>query len=326
MPQDAEPFRLIAPPHTPMHADGRLNLAVVDKQAKLFSGFGIDAVFVAGSTGEGQSLTTSERMALTESWITAGTRHELPVIVHVGHNAQAEACRMASHACKAGATAVSALCSYYFKPTSVAELVDYCRPIAEAAGECPFYYYHIPALTGVQIPMAPFLAEAMKLIPNFAGIKYTDRNLIDLQHCMRIAGDDYEILFGWDEALLAGLALGVRGAIGSTYNFLAPLYRKLINAADAGQIATARQLQCEANTVIDALQSVGYLRAAKSLMQLLGCPCGPTRPPVTPLTADEEQTLINSVRSHFGIESRPLPIPEPHINMAAYADVVDANN
>ena len=96
------PFQLIAPPHTPLRNDGALHLEAVEKQAAHLALAGVDGVFVAGSTGEGQFLTVRERIALTEHWAAAGERHGLRVIVHVGHNCQADAQHLAEHASSTG--------------------------------------------------------------------------------------------------------------------------------------------------------------------------------------------------------------------------------
>jgi N-acetylneuraminate lyase len=90
--------------------------------------------------------------------------------------------------------------------------------IASAAPSLPFYYYHIPSATNVDLPMVDFLAVADGLIQNLAGIKYTHYDLEDLQLCLHYGGGKYNILFGRDQYLLAAVALGVRGAVGSTYS------------------------------------------------------------------------------------------------------------
>src|SRR5205823_3528877 len=94
---------LIPAPFTPFHADGRLDLDRVDALAGHYARTGVSGAFVAGTTGEGPSLTLDERAALAERWVRAARPHGLKVIVQVGHNCQADARTLAAHAGRVGA-------------------------------------------------------------------------------------------------------------------------------------------------------------------------------------------------------------------------------
>ena len=278
------PIKLIAPPHTPFDSRGALDLDVVQRQADHFRDTGVSGVFVCGSTGEGQSLTVEERMALAARWTDVAGPGDLDVIVQVGSNCQPDAVRLAEHAAQAGAQAISSQAPCYFKPAAVDDLIDFFEPIAKAAPSLPFYFYDIPALTGVSLSTVEFLRRAGNRLPNLAGVKYTNGDLIQFQECLRLDDGRYEIWFGCDEALLAGYALGARGAVGSTYNFAAPLYHRMIAAYDSGDGQTARRLQAKSVDLVRACQSYGYSGAAKSVMSMLGIDCGPVRSPLRNLS------------------------------------------
>src|SRR5258706_199283 len=99
---------LIAAPYTAFHADGSLNLPMIEKQAASLIANGVTGAFVCGTTGEGVSLTNTERMAVAERWQqVAGA--QLRVIVHVGHTSVADARSLAAHAKKIGAQGVGCL-------------------------------------------------------------------------------------------------------------------------------------------------------------------------------------------------------------------------
>src|SRR5262245_7841306 len=213
--------------HTPFEPDGRLNLAVVPRQAKLFQESGLRSVFVAGTTGEWASLTLDERKALCDRW-TEVAGDSLRVAVHVGHQCQADALELTVHARQAGAAAVAAVAPSYFKPATVQDLVEFCLPIAAEADPLPFYFSHIPGMTNVRLPMAAFLHEARFRMPNLRGLKFSHDDLAELQACIHVDNGAFDVLFGSDEALLAGLCLGIHGAVGSTYNFAAPHFHRLM--------------------------------------------------------------------------------------------------
>lgn len=287
---------LIPASHTPFAADGQLDLAAVARQAAFFHDAGLRAVFVAGTTGECASLTVDERKALADRWVdVAGD--SLQVAVNVGHNCLADAVALAAHARQAGVTAVAAMAPSYYKPATIEQLVEFCIPIAAAAEGVPFYYYHIPSMTGVNLPMSEFLHQARFRMSNLCGLKFSHDDLVQLQACVALDRGAFDVLFGVDEALLAGLALGVRGAIGSTYNFASAHYQRLINSFETGDLASARAAQLKAAELVRALGQYGFLAASKAAMALAGVPCGPVRPPLRNLSREEVAALAGQLEA-----------------------------
>lgn len=277
---------LIAAPFTPFNPHGDLNLAMVEKQAEALVAGGVKGAFVCGTTGEGMSLTVSERMDVARRWVDVAGR-TLKIIVHVGHNAQRDAIALATHACQTGAAAVAAQPPFFFKPANVEQTVEFMRPIAAAGGELPFFYYHIPSMTGVSLSMVELLNVAADRIPTFRGIKFTHGDLMDYQRCRNVMGGRFEIAWGLDEMLLGALAMGAESAVGSTYNYAAPLYLKMIAAFQRGDTPAAREASRCAVEMIAVLIKYGVLRTGKASMALAGVDCGPTRAPVVPLSPEE---------------------------------------
>ena len=150
---------LVPATFTPMHDDGSLNLAQVAPLVDHLAERGVSAIFACGSTGESASLTSAERQATLAAFCAAAAGR-IPVIAHVGHTALADACALAAHAQQVGAAAVAALPPFYFKPATVPTLVACMAEIAAAAPDLPFYYYHIPGLTGVNLDMVEFLRQS----------------------------------------------------------------------------------------------------------------------------------------------------------------------
>lgn len=278
----SQPFSgLTAAPFTPFHSEGSLNLAVIPEYARFLQRAGVRAAFVCGTTGEGASLSLDERRQVAEAWSREATP-DFRIIVHVGHTALPEARALAAHAAGLPVAAISLLAPYFFKPRNAGELVDWCREVAAAAPQLPFYYYHIPSLTGVAVPVAKFLGLAVDDIPSLAGVKYTHDDLADFAACLNFRGGRFDVLFGRDELLLEGTELGACGAVGSTYNYAAPLYLRLWEAQRAGAAAEARRLQDLAIQMIGLCNGVGvtHLAASKAIMGMLGVDCGPVRLPL----------------------------------------------
>jgi N-acetylneuraminate lyase len=281
---------LVGAAHTPFAADGSLNLAAVEKQAAHYLANGVRVAFIGGTTGESHSLTLDERRLLAERWLEVARGTNLKVIVHVGSNCLADACNLSAHVARHGALAVSALTPSYFKPRSVDVLVDCCAQIASAAPDLPFYYYDIPSFTGVTLSMPEFLARGREKIPNLAGIKWTNVDLYSYQLCRAVEGG-FDLPWGNDEYLLAALSLGATGAVGSTYNFAAPVYQRVLAHFAAGDLEAARSEQYRSCQLVQTLAGFGYMGAAKATMKMLGVDVGPARLPNTNLDEAQRKQL-----------------------------------
>jgi len=282
---------LIAATFTPMHPDGTLNLATIETLAAHCADTGLDGVFVAGTNGECHSLSVAERMRVTERWAEVLQGSRVKLVVHVGANCTSDAAELAEHARRAGAVAVAALAPSYFKPADVDALIDSLEPVAKAAAPLPFYYYDIPALTGVRLSAPEFLLKAVDRLPNLAGMKWTNPDLISLQFALRVADGRYEFLWGVDEMLMFGLSLGLRGAVGGTFPLAPALYRRLLEAMDRNDLDAAKVEQFRATSLLDVLGRHGYFSAVKAAMGMNGIEVGPARPPNGRLSAAALQAL-----------------------------------
>jgi N-acetylneuraminate lyase len=283
---------LVVAAHSPFHDDGSIAPDVVPAQAAFLAKQGTRTVFITGSTGESHSLTCLEKLAIYDAWAAAAKANGLRVIGHVGGNCLEDAKVLARRAEELGFLAISALAPSYYKPGGLGGLIDCCAAIAAAAPGTPFYYYDIPSLTGVSLPMDNFLGEAPTAIPTLAGIKCTNPDLVSYRRSLDVAGERFDLPWGVDEMLLAALATGARGGVGSTYNWASKLYHDLIAAFNRGDLAGARRLQSISIAMIDAMAATGFLGTAKALMARLGVPVGPARLPLRNPSAAQVDALI----------------------------------
>lgn len=277
---------LVAATFTPFRDDGLVDHTAIAPMVDHLVANDIAGMYVLGSTGEGVSLTADERMAVAKTFVEAAAGR-LPVIVQVGCESLAQAGELASHAQSVGADAISAVSPLYFKPDTAEMLVDSMAEIASAASDLPFYYYHIPAVTGVSVSMTDFLRLGGQQIPNLRGMKFTSTNVFEFQSCVEAAGGQYQMLWGLDEMLLFGLTAGARAAVGSTYNFAAPIYQQLRAAYAAGDLEQAKREQARSQALVRAFLPYGPRGAQKAIMSLIGQDCGPARLPVA--TLDDAQ-------------------------------------
>ncbi len=289
---------LVAAPFTPMKDNGDLNPDIIPNYYEMLNSNGISGAFINGSTGEGPSLTFSEKKLVTDAWVKANEESgAIKIINLVGGNCVTECRELALYSSQKGVYAISVIPPYYFKLATITDLVDFVGEIADVVPGLPVYYYHIPALTGVNFPMLDLIREIGENIPNFAGIKYTYFDLMDYFSCLKYDHYRYDMLWGIDEALLSALVLGCTGTVGSTYNYLAPLYLSLIEQFKSGDLSEARKLQGEANEVIYLLFKYGGIRTGKAFMRYIGLDCGKFRSPLNKFEDDKFRSLSEDIKA-----------------------------
>lgn len=285
---------LMAAPFTPLDHNGNLALHLIPHYVEKLVADGLKGVFVCGSNGEGPNLTSEERM-LTAAAFKKAADGQLKVFVHVGHASVSESQKLAEHAVAIAADAISAVSAFYFKPTSEENLIDCLADIATAAPGLPFYYYHIPHLTGVKMDMVKFLELSDIKLPSLAGVKFTAPLLYEYQQCLNFSEGKYDMLFGMDEMLLPALAAGAKGMVGSTYNFAAPLYKEIMESFEAGEIPLARTKMLYLVEVVQVMLKFPATSAQKTIMKRLGLDLGPCRLPLATLSESDESALLKQL-------------------------------
>lgn len=295
---------LIVAPFTPFDKKGEVDAGPITDYAALLRKNGLIGVFINGSSGEGYMLTVEERMKLAEKWISAAPEG-FKVIVHVGATSIKDSFRMAQHARETGAFGIGAMASPFPKAGRIEELVKYCEEIACGAPNLPFYFYHIPALNGVYLPMLPFLKAADGRIPNLAGIKYTYESLYEYNQCMLYENGKFDMLHGQDETILSALAMGgAQGGISGTGSYIGNSLVSIIKEYTNGNLEKARDHQNFAQEVINVIARYrGNIVCGKRIMKLIGVDLGINRTPFQNVT-DEEESIIRKELESIGFFER----------------------
>ncbi len=269
---------LIAATFTPMQQDQSLNLDIIKDYGSFLKRNKVTGAFVNGTTANFVSLSTVERKNVIDAW-AKDKPTDLHLINHVGHNNLKEAMELTTHSAEK-VDAIAAIAPFYFKIKTVEQLLEYCKKISACAPNVPFYYYHLPILSGANFKMIDFIKLATREIPNFSGIKFSENDLIDFKYCLDYKTPKCDLLFGVDEIFLSSLSLGAQGWVGSTYNHLAPLYYEIKEAYYNADHKKAASLQAKAMRFVTLLNDYkGYNGVAKGFMSVLGVDCGPSRFP-----------------------------------------------
>ena len=284
---------LVAAPHTPFNADGSVNLDLIPKQVETLLKQKVIGAYICGTTGEGICCSVAERKAVMKAWAEAA-KGKLFLICHVGALSIADARELAAYAEEIGLDATSIVPPNFFKPSSIDNLIDYINSVLVAAPNLPFYYYHT-GMSGVTFDMEQFLIKADGKSPQLAGIKFNYPDLYMYQRCIRACGGKYDITWGIDEWFAGALACGAKSAIGSTYNYAAPLYYGIWEAYKNSDQAAIDKGMSKVCRIVDLLVKYGGVVGGKAMMAIYGLDMPTVRPPLSNLTAEQRKDCADTV-------------------------------
>ncbi|XP_053325358.1 N-acetylneuraminate lyase [Spea bombifrons] len=285
---------LIAATFTPVTEHGHLNLPIIQQYVDyLVEKQNVRNIFVNGTTGEGMSLSVQERKLVVEEWVKHGRGKMDNVIVHVGCLSLEDTKELAAHAASCGADAIGAVSPSFMKPSNQDGLVRYLKEVASAAPGLPFYYYHIPLLTGIKYFVYDLVGKMKLQIPSFRGVKFSDVNLMDFSTCVSDF-EELDFLYGVDEQLLGALAFGAHGAVGSTYNYLGKTTNQMLTAFKEGNLHEAQKIQRRIQKFMMCVFKKGWgLPEFKQIMSITSdLKLGPARLPLVSCLAPEHQEWV----------------------------------
>jgi len=299
---------LVAATFTPFLSNGSLaGIDAVEAQADWLQKTGVQWVFVSGTTGESVKLSFAERKEQAERWVRIAPKYNISVIVHSGTDSIIEAMEHTKHAESIGARAVGWMPPVFFKPATVDALALTLAQVAGQAPSLPFYYYHIPSMTGVEFAMIDLVKAIDRIgVPNFAGVKYTGLytfpGFMDARRVISYQNGKYEVLSGREDMMLEGAAAGCVGFVGSQFNQAGDLYNKIRNTCLTATTSPEerRKVQMIGDDLLEAWQTAGLatgVNGNKNLLNVIGGPnVGDGRLPSVPASADDLKKLKAGVQ------------------------------
>ena len=263
---------------TPFDGNDNINADAMLRLMQWNMGQGVEGFFIGGSSAECFLLSPEERKQTFE--IGAEVKDQALLIAHVGAISTREAVDYARTAGSLGYDVIAATPPFYYGFGSK-EICRYYYDLAEASGN-PVLIYNFPGNTGKQFDLNDQNYRDLFRSDAICGIKHTNQVVYQMERIKNLK-PSLRILNGFDETMVAGLALGADGSIGSTFNFMFPHYKKVYDAFNDGRIAEARELQIKANNIMNALVNVGLIPAIKYILTTMGIDAGIPRRPFLPL-------------------------------------------
>ncbi len=254
---------------------------------------GIDAIAVAGTTGEGSTLTDDEHKAIIKYCVEA-VHGRVPVIAGTGSNDTAYAIALTEYACEVGADAMLLVTPYYNKATQKG-MIESFRLIADASTK-PCILYNVPSRTGCNL-LPESVAELAKH-PNIVGIKEASGNISQIAKVAALCGEEIDIYSGNDDQIVPVLSLGGKGVISVLSNIAPKDTSVMCQKYLSGDVQSAAAMQLEYLELVDALFCEVNPIPVKAAVAAMGFGENSLRLPLTPMESAHEATLLSLMRRH----------------------------
>lgn len=254
---------------------------------------GIDAIIVAGTTGEASTMPDDEHIDVIRHTAEV-VAHRVPVIAGTGSNDTEHGINLSKLAIKAGADALLLVTPYYNKASQKGLVAHYsatCRAV-----DVPCILYNVPSRTAVNI--APDTYAKLMDHDNIVGIK--ECNLNQVAETIRLCGDRYDIYSGEDGLVVPLMSLGGKGVISVVANIWPEVMVEMTHAWLNGDVKTAAQRQVEIIDLVKAIFSDVNPIPVKEAMNLMGFGVGECRLPLCGMT-DEGHDKLAAVLKSYGL-------------------------
>ncbi len=252
---------------------------------------GINAIVVAGTTGEGSTLSDAEHRRVLKFAVDriAG---RIPVIAGTGSNDISYAIELTKYACEIGVDAMLVVTPYYNKATQNG-LIKSFTAIADASTK-PIILYNVPSRTGCNI--TPETCAVLAKHPNIVAIKEASGNISHIAKIASLVGDDMDIYSGNDDQIVPIMSLGGKGVISVLSNVVPKETVRLCDSFFEGNVKESAALQLKYIDFIDALFCEVNPIPVKAAMAKLGFGENYLRLPLTPMEEAHEKAMLGIMK------------------------------
>lgn len=270
---------------TPFLGDS-INYPMLEQLLRRQIDAGIEAVVIAGTTGESATLSDGEKLELfRRAKDYVGNRCK--IIAGTGSNSTRHTMELSMAAEQTGVDGLLLVSPYYNKATPEGLYAHYLA-VAHSVS-LPVILYNVPTRTGVDIPVSVY--RRLSRIPNIAGVKESTSDITKYTKILAQCGSSMAIWAGNDDMATPVIALGGKGVISVLSNILPTETQALARAALDGDFDTAAALQIRLQPLVEALFTEVNPIPVKQAMQFIGYDCGGCRLPLTPLSDENREKL-----------------------------------
>ncbi len=255
---------------------------------------GIDALVIAGTTGEGSTLTDEEHRAVLKFAVERAAGRT-PIIAGTGSNDTDYAISLTRYACDIGADAMLVVTPYYNKATQKG-LIQMYTAIANVSTR-PLILYNVPSRTGVGIEPSTYAVLANH--PMLAAIKEANGTISKIMETAALVGNMLDIYSGNDDQVTPILSVGGSGVISVLSNLMPRETSEMCHRWFRGDIEGSLKMQLDYLPLINALFSEVNPIPVKAAMAAMGWCENYLRLPLTPMEPEHEEKLFELMREHL---------------------------
>ncbi len=290
---------------TPIDSNGQHNSKELEKLIELQVKQEVDGVYLLGSTGQGFLFNERERIRIAEESISI-INGRLPVMVHVGALNTEESVRLAKHAAKVGADAISSVGPIYYNAT-VPMALEHYRKIATASDR-PFFPYQIGNFKTTD----EFITKLAE-IPNVEGMKLTTGNLLEISSIYYKGKKGWSLFSGADELLCHAALCGTTGAIGTSYNLIGSTCKEIRRSFLQGEVEVGAAFMLSLQQIIEEILPVIWTFFRRAMILRHGIDLGNPKPPLLapelPFSDEKVMEMVKTLESFkdklLGISTSP---------------------
>jgi len=276
--------------------DGRVDEQALVDLIEFHIANGTHGIVPCGTTGESATMSHDEHHRVVELTVKA-VNGRVPVVAGSGSNSTAEAIDLTRHARQAGADGALMVSPYYNKPSQEG-LYQHYKAVAEAV-DIPIILYNVPSRTSSNI--LPATVARLAGVDNIVGIKEASGDLNQISEVIRLCPDDFAVMSGDDFTSMPTVVLGATGVISVTSNVAPKDMAQMMDAALAGDLATARNLHYKLFPLMQAMFYDTNPVPAKKSLELMGkIKSGTPRLPLYPMN-DETLVRLKAALADYGL-------------------------
>lgn len=257
---------------------------------------GIDALVIAGTTGEASTMTETEHKALMK-YSVKNVNKRIPVILGAGSNDTMHSLDLCKYAEDVGADALLLVTPYYNKTTEVG-IIKHFTYIADRIN-IPVIMYNVPSRTGFNMSVNS-VVELSKH-DNIKGLKEASGNISYVADVASKVSKDFAIYSGNDDMIVPILSLGGLGVISVLSNVLPKQTHDMVMYYLDGDVQKSTDLQLKLYDFIKALFIETNPIPVKTCMNLLGYEVGDLRLPLCDMEEKNKRLLIQEMQ-YLGME------------------------
>lgn len=293
--------RLITAMITPFKENGDVDYESAAKLAKYLIHHGSEGILVGGTTGEGATMSSDEKLKLYEMIVNTagkkGTDKRVPIMGNVGTISTAETIDFIKKAEKTGIDSLLAIVPFYVKPNQEG-IFQHFKAIASAT-KLPIILYNVPGRVGTSI-LPETIKRLVDACPNIVGIKDATGNWDQLTKEKLLLPDDFMIYSGDDAFTLPVLSMGGVGLISVASHIIGDDILKMIEAFEKGDVSLARRLHLKMYPFMKGMFFTASPIPIKTAVNLIGQPGGTFRLPMV-APCEEELNRIRQMLNDYGI-------------------------